>query len=489
MSEFKEQEFNYGGGGGGGEGGSTGRPAGEGDSGEEPDSDQMDETDFLMRMERRLLGKIERVRLDAKEAKDLAWEAAKKESGERKGTSRQSHSGVGEKRAVLSPTLTDEGTGKRRLILSRKGEFDSGVSSEEEGSSSLFMARDDSGVNHSNADRGQSESEEEGWAEDEMDDRGQGGTRKKGRPPMLLTLEKCLRIALKSGVLRLPRAFVKTFLNSPGVGLRAFRAYSEAAMPGGTGKLSGASPHSLTPYTSVYGYLHNFLILRAWKLGFSTAVARHLCDEVPFDLQAKLDDLFGVLLTNYLGCLTQVSSKIAFTAPESVPYFATGAIQQIYDREALSILSFGGALGVNFDDTAWSKTKTIWKAVMSQSDNVYDYGARQWRFCPVHGIQRNHDERVCTVLVPSNFDGSVTPAAFAGRVPHFRRWCFLRDDEDWGVPAVRRKQDSGSGSKNDGAREPARASGSGPTNSGSNRFGKNKNQRSGKATVAQEVSP
>ena len=446
--------------------GQTGSPQAETVSGSIKENETL--FDRLLQMEQRFMNKVSAIHDDASEAKQLTMSLAervdtlssrsgsvdhRRSASGSKSFGRPSPRGYGEKRPAFSPTIPDEGNGKRRLILTRTGKeaFDE---SSEESEGGLFPK---SAFAPGNSTNWEDDPSSDSWASDHSAETGMNGSgkqasRRPGDPsskkrPLLLSLESCLAEALESGVLRLPRSFVKTFLNTQGVGMRAFRAYAEAAVSvpqAGSVASNPTQPKSGLPsFSSVYGYLHNFMIVRAWKEGFSTTVSMYLTDETPFALQSKLDEMFDSLMTTYLVSLTRASSKVVrvLAAPDSVPYFASSAIQQIYDREALAQLSFGGLLDLNFDATAWTNTKTIWKSLMDQSDNIYEVGIRNWRFCPVHGIQRNHDERVCTVLVPTNSDGTVSPAPFGGRIPHFRKWRFLRNDETWNIPNVRKRQD------------------------------------------------
>ena len=266
---------------------------------------------------------------------------------------------------------------------------------------------------------------------------GSGGAKRRREHP-LVRMELDLRHLEQNGSVLLSPVVVDHFLKKRGKGLRGIPEYgiSSTRRTNNDGVRSGDTKdgdEKLPPFKAVFSFPSAVDIMRAWRSGLmDTAVRLQAVNDMDVvEMSDELEEIIGHVCELYLKTLTEVSLRGAELP--NVPYFTSQVLPQIYDRELLHDIVTSGRCELRFSAKIWNLAVQSFERFLKRCGETKGKVSQvpwDWRYCQVHGLQRDHDDRICPVLVEPNFDKSVTAATIIGRKTDWSSWIRPTSAED-----------------------------------------------------------
>ena len=318
---------------------------------------------------------------------------------------------VGEKRTSNSATILDPITGKRRVIKSKQGTY----------TDAEMLVQDDSEAT--------------------------------ALETLAAALTKTLELSQEqrtsnetrgtydeNGV-SLPFAVFNVLWLKKRNGLRKFTAYSESSRRGDKDELPipnavWSSPDPLRISLMWDSAVHaSSVILKSgtYPIEFRALVAR--AAETYGDTLLKMTRQF------------LVGSSFHVMPDDSKPFFATSVFPQLYDRAVLEEMEGTRVWHIHPCTHIYNRAVEKWvRFTNDQPSSMFKLTDGHYRYCPVHGLQFDHDERVCPTLAMDNGDGTVQAASLWGRIPAPTSWKASLQSGSWKAkpPAANHKRGSGS---------------------------------------------
>ena len=217
-------------------------------------------------------------------------------------------------------------------------------------------------------------------------------------------LEK-LQEGAKTGKITFPKYVLVTFWRKRNTGLRAFAPYSTRSdgVPSSADKL----PKPL----ECFGCTNRLKILAMWKdaLLFGQSAAGDNAKPLS-ETEAHLVER---AVSRYGESLTKVESVALEKYPDA-PGLLSGVFTQLYDLEIINAIVFRNEWHIDFNPDIFKKAKKRLKKVhddLTLAINEVVNGPLPLgtpRFCPIHGINGDHDAQSCPILLPFSRDGTAT---------------------------------------------------------------------------------
>ena len=217
-------------------------------------------------------------------------------------------------------------------------------------------------------------------------------------------LEK-LQEGTKTGKITFPKYVLVTFWRKKNTGLRAFAPYST--------RTDGApsSADKLPKPLECFGCTNRIKILSMWKdaLLFGQSAA----GDNAKPLSEAEAHLVEHAVSRYGDSLAKVESVALEKYPDA-PGLLSGVFTQLYDLETIHSIVFRNQWHIDFNPDIFKKAKKRLKKVhddLTLATNEVVNGPLPLgtpRFCPIHGINGDHDAQSCPILLPFSRDGTAT---------------------------------------------------------------------------------
>lgn len=239
-------------------------------------------------------------------------------------------------------------------------------------------------------------------------------------------LERAIDKGLQAGLVQLPLAFRDIFVGKRGSGLRTLVPYSESSCTWDNvvpATLS-SKDKGVAPFHETWGLTNLSLIHLAWKDALLRAAEEYgnASSTLP---SVGLGGLLRSAVSAYVNGLLEASVTYLESTREYPSPLAASVYYQLMDKLTLEKISRSSMWALVPTDEIRAEAARALEVLRHQPLEASRIMPSQYKLCPIHGANFDHDARICPFYVPPNQDRTVSPAPHVG-FEALKECCTLR---------------------------------------------------------------